>query len=170
MLTYHPAFDLYHCTFRILQILNYTKNESIELERLQIWDFFYLFPTEINKHFKFPKEIAKLRKIFKFNPNHYEEMVDSKRVFVRMKPYQKLALRNLSSYGIIEKESYEKEMIKLNLSKIPTELKSELDNLSERQKNVIKLITSPFNDLPLYGDAGFKMRTGLITFRYDKEN
>lgn len=170
MLTYHPAFDLYHCTFRILQILNYLENDSIELERLQIWDFFYLFPTEINRHFKFTQELTKLRRIFKFNENPYEEIVDSKRVFVRMKPYQKLALRNLSSYGIIEKEAYEKEMIKLNVSQIPTALKSELGNLSPRQENVIKLITSPFNELPLYGDTGFKMRTGLITFRYDKEN
>jgi len=167
LITYHPAFDLYHCKFRLLQILSFSNIESIEVERLQIWDFYFLFPNEIKKQFTFTKELTKLRKIFNFKENPYDKVFNVKRVYERMKPYQLLAIKNLISYNIIDKDLFEKDVIKLIPENIPDDLITEL---SERQKNVIKLISSPFNDLPLFGNSGFKKRTGLIEYKYDKSN
>jgi len=49
MIVYHPAFDLYHSVYRMLQILtHFDKNDYVETERLRIWDFYLLFPDKIN--------------------------------------------------------------------------------------------------------------------------
>ena len=98
MLTYHPAFDLYNCIFRMLQLLVNMKNDEVELDRLRIWDFYLTFPMEARK-IKFPKDLVKLKEtIFKNkNSNPYEELVDSKRMMNRMKPYQITALKCLAS-------------------------------------------------------------------------
>lgn len=42
---YSPAFDLYHCIYRMLQILGrFTEGDIMETDRLRIYDFYLLFP------------------------------------------------------------------------------------------------------------------------------
>src|SRR5688572_13925066 len=98
MLVYHPAFDLYNCIFRMLQLIMHMKHDEVELDRLRIWDFYLTFPREA-KSIKFPQELAELKKVFK-NPvqNSYEDLVDPKKIFERMKSYQNDALKCIASY------------------------------------------------------------------------
>ena len=50
MIIYHQAFDLYHTAYRIIQLLTYFKRgESVEIERLRIWDYYLLFPIEMQR-------------------------------------------------------------------------------------------------------------------------
>lgn len=167
MLVYHPAFDLYHCVFRMLALLNKMNYETVELDRLRVWDFYFLFPNEVAKHVKIIKELKKLKTVFKEIQNPYEEIPDVKSLFERMKPFQITALKCLSSYEIIDSSFLSTKIIKYHKDKVPQELLNQLDSLSDGQENLIKLILSPFNDLPLYGQNGFKERTGLLEFRYD---
>jgi len=166
MLIYHPAFDIYNCIFRVLQLLSYTNDPEIEVEKLRIWDFYLTFPREVRK-IKFPAELSALKKIFKEKEqNLYEDLVDPRRIMDRMKPYQLSALRALASYGFIDKDFLNNNIIKKTNKEIPLELKRKLSELSVEKSNILKLI-SGFKDLPLYGDFGLKARTGLIDFKYD---
>ncbi|MBR1682035.1 MAG: hypothetical protein IJ700_01520 [Bacteroidaceae bacterium] len=46
MITYNPAFDLYHTIWRMAHILQCVgPDESYEVERMRIWDFYLLFPS-----------------------------------------------------------------------------------------------------------------------------
>ena len=168
MLVYHPAFDLHHCTFRLLQILFNVDQDQIEVDRLRIWDFYYTFPSEISKNITFIEELRPLRSVFNYPVNPYEEISDIKRVFDQMRPYQMSALNYLASRNLIDGKLWENGIIRLITDKIPAELVERLSKLSVQQQNVLKLMSSPFNDLPLYGKLGFKNRTGLIDYRYDR--
>jgi len=166
MLIYHPAFDIYNCIFRVLQLLSYTNDAEIEVDKLRIWDFYLTFPREVRK-IKFPMELSALKKVFKEKEqNLYEDLIDPRRIMDRMKPYQLAALKALASYGFIDKDSLSKNVVKKTNKEIPLELKQQLSELSVEKLNILKLITG-FKDLPLYGDFGLKARTGLIDFKYD---
>ena len=87
MLVYHHAFDIYHCAYRVLQILEHMKSNDVEIDRIRIWDFYLTFPNEARK-ISFPKELADLKKIFKVNePNPYDDLIDPRRILIRMQPY-----------------------------------------------------------------------------------
>lgn len=166
MLIYHPAFDIYNSVFRILQLLQAMKTKDIELDRLRIWDFYLTFPNEA-KRISFPRELNELKRIFKDKPNPYEDLIGSNRVFERMKSYQISALKCLASYGLIDSQLLSKNIIKRTNKTIPERLLEQMNCQSIQKENIIKLVTSPFNDLPLYGEKGFKYRTKLIEFKYD---
>ncbi len=166
MLIYHPAFDIYNAAYRILLLTTRMKTETVEIERMRIWDFYLVFPGEA-KHISFPSDLIALKKIFKHVPNPYEDLIDSKRIFERMKPFQLAAIRYLASYDLIDTKELSNNYIKRTSKAIPEELGKQMQNLTIQQDNIIKLVTSPLNDLPLYGGSGFKFRTKLLDFRYD---
>jgi len=167
MLIYHPAFDLYNCIFRMLQLLSNMKESEVELDRLRIWDFYLTFPREARK-ITFPRNLNQLKEfIFKEKEaNPYEDLVDAKRIIERMKSYQLSALKCLASYGFIDKQQLAKNIVRRTEKEIPTELKDKLSELSAEKANTIKLVTG-FWELPLYGVHGLKSRTGLIEYKYD---
>ena len=136
MLIYNSAFDIYHSIFRMLQLINNIKTEYVEVDRIRIWDFYLAFPNEIEK-IKFPREFSEIKKVFKDTENPYDEIIDSKKIFDKMK------------------------------TEIPLQLKQKIENPSERINNIIKLFTGPFSNISLLGDKGLKYRTGLIEFKYD---
>jgi len=167
MLVYHPAFDIYNCVFRMLQLLNYMKQSEVELDRLRIWDFYLTFPNEA-RNISYPNTLTELKRIFKKKPeNPYEDLIDSKRIIERMKPYQMSALKCIASYGLIDSALFSKNIIKRTEKAIPKELLDKFNELSDEKANILKLVVG-FNELPLYGKAGLKFRTGLIEFRYDQ--
>lgn len=166
MFTYHPAFDRYHCVYRILLLTTRIKTEVTEVDRIRIWDFYFVFPQQV-KNISFPQELSVLKRRNGFTPNPYEEIVDSQRIFSRMKPFQLEAMSYLAAYGFIESESLTSGLIKRTHKPIPHELLVHMNRLDEQQHYVINLIQSPLNELPLGGDKGLKYRTKLLDFRYD---
>ena len=167
MLIYHPAFDIYNCVFRMLQLLSYMKQEEVEVDKLRIWDFYLTFPNEA-RNISYPSNLSELKKIFrKKDPNPYEDLIDAKRIVERMKSYQLSALKCIASYGFIDSELLGKNIVRRTNKELPTELSNKLNELSIEKQNVIKLVVS-FWDFPLYGKYGLKYRTGLIEFKYDQ--
>lgn len=167
MLVYHPAFDLYNCAFRMLLILHHIKSEEVNLEKILIWDYYVTFPYKVNE-ITFTRNTRIYQKIFKqLKPNPYEIVSDDKIVFSRMRNFQMSALRNLASCGLIEADTLSKGIVKRTSTQIPEAIVAQFDKVPTSIKNVIVLVESPFNDLPLYGEKGFKDRTKLIDFRYD---
>jgi len=166
MLVYHPAFDLYNCIFRMLQLLKYSKEDEVQLEKLRIWDFYLTFPSQVSD-IVFPAHFFKLKQVFKDKHNPYEELSNPKQIFERMKSFQLTALKCLASYGFIDTKLLAKNIIKKTDKELPELLEKQLENLSVEKSNIIKLVTGPFYELPLYGQKGLKARTGLIEYKYD---
>jgi hypothetical protein len=166
MLIYHPAFDIYNGVFRMLRLIQNMKKDTIEFDRIRVWDFYLVFPNE-TKNITFPTELSELKTIFKDKPNPYEDLIDAKRIFERMKPYQSAALKCLASYGFIDSKELSKNLVKRTDKVIPLELKEEINKMDIKEENLIKLVKSPINDLPLLGKSGFKDRTRLIDNKYD---
>jgi hypothetical protein len=168
MLVYHPAFDIYNCIFRMLQLLSYTKEEEIAFDKLRIWDFYLTFPSQVSE-ISFPADLKHLKeKIFRDESNPYEELSDPKGIFDRMQPYQLSAVKCLASYGFVDSRQLAKNKVKKTGKQIPEELLAQLNNPSVKNKNTIKLVTSDFVNLPLLGKEGLKARTRLLDFKYDK--
>lgn len=166
MLIYNPAFDLYHCVYRMLQLLHNLKTEYVEFDRLRIWDFYLAFPNEIEK-IKFPVELNQIKGVFKKTENPYDEIIDPRRIFEKMKSYQETSLSYLASYDFIDTELFKENKISSLKKAIPESLKIKIENPPDRVGNIIKLLTGPFNDISLLGENGLKYRTGLIDFKYD---
>ncbi|WP_336622657.1 ABC-three component system middle component 5 [Cellulophaga sp. 2_MG-2023] len=165
MLVYHPAFDIYNCAFRMLQLLSKMEETEIELDKLRIWDFYLTFPNEARR-ITFPRDLSELKKIFKNKPdNPYEDLIDPKRIAERMKTYQLSALRYLASYGLIDSALLSKNIIKRTDKPLPSELQEKLAETNTEKENIIKLVKG-FNFLAL---RGLKERTGLLEFRYDRK-
>lgn len=167
MLVYHPAFDLYNCIFRMLQLLSYSKEDEIDLDKLRIWDFYLTFPNLV-KDISFPSDLRHLKdSIFREKDNPYEDVTDPKQVFEKMNSYQISAIKCLASYGFVDSKRLDKNKVRKTSKEIPPELMEKLNDLANQKGNVIKLLTSDLVTLPLFGGKGWKARTGLLEFKYD---
>ncbi len=166
MLIYHSAFDMYHSVFRMIQLLSNLKQDYVELERLRIWDYYLAFPNEMTK-IRYEKSNNDIRNLFPNKPNPYEVVLDGKIIFEKMRSYQLTAIKTLASHGLIDKNYLsENRVTKINTT-LTNELLVNFDPLSERENNIIKIMTTYFHVMPLYGDGGLKDRTNLLEYRYD---
>jgi hypothetical protein len=171
MIVYNQAFDLYHTIFRFLQFLNRFENGTlIETEKLRIWDFYLLFPSKIHniRLKQNESDIRKLRKEFiKDSNNPYEKIPEERKIFEKIKPYQLAALKCIASYGIIDKSLLNQQRIAIVNKEILKQFVDNFEELSPKEKNVISLMTSHFNQMSLFGSDGLKSRTNLLESRYD---
>lgn len=166
MIVYHPAFDFYHGAYRMLLLLERMKRDSIEVEALRIWDFYFVFPNEV-KNLSFPTELAKLKRVFKEVPNPYEDIVNAPRIFNRMRTFQLAALRYLSAHGFIDTTELQANKVKRTPKPVPESIAQRMTDLPIGQDNVVKLLISPFVEVKLGGKSGLKERSGLLEHRYD---
>ena len=87
---YVPAFDPFHTIFRMLYILKrFDGNETIEVDRLRIYDFYLLFPYLANKISLKSDETQLKDSRRKFIPNKftpYNYISNSRRIFERLRP------------------------------------------------------------------------------------
>jgi hypothetical protein len=175
MIVYHPAFDLYHCVYRILQILTHFKRKEkqyVEIDRLRIWDYYLLFPDQIH-NIKLKQDENDIKKLIKFyipqENNPYNEVADNRKMFEKIKPYQLTAVKCLASYGVINKEFLNENRVVILSSNLLESYVSRSEPLSIRERNIIGLMTSHFNEMSMFGPAGLKARTKLLESRYDAE-
>lgn len=173
MILYNSAFDLYHTIFRMLHLLDKVKGDNIiEVERLRIWDFYLLFPSEIFeiKPLRHEKDLKKLLKQFKIKKNNpYQKISDERMILDKIKPYQLSALHCLASYNIISKEDLLVERIKVISKDLLKDYIKNIGDLSYREKNIISIVSSQFYDIRLSGNRGLKERSNLLESKYDAE-
>ena len=110
MITYNPAFDLYHCIYRMAHIAQKLDDgESFEIDKVRIWDFYLLFPSKLfDVTIRLPEtDIRDARNQYvKRIKNPYEYCGDNRKLFEWIKPFQLSALNCLVSYGILSKDDY----------------------------------------------------------------
>lgn len=165
MLIYHPAFDAYHCVFRMLALIN--SLPDTELEMLRICDFYLVFPSAI-KNIRLPSELSHGRKIAKVSSNIYRDPINTKQTFRDMSQIQLAALRNIAAFGIIDIDNYERGLIKKNtLFKPPEKILHQLELYLDEHSEVASFVINELSKVPLLGLNGLKHRTELLEYRYD---
>tara|TARA_R110000868_G_scaffold53666_10_gene168269 strand:- start:1976 stop:2488 length:513 start_codon:yes stop_codon:yes gene_type:complete len=170
MITYNEAFDINHTIYRILLLLHSLKFDSVEFERLRIWDFYMAFPYEIgNVRFGVKPEDRTIKKLFPKKINPYRKITNPRKLYSRMQPYQLTAINKLASYGIIANDHDSVGRVKVvdrhKLIEILENIGIELDS---RQSNVMKILTTYFYHMDFYGEGGLKARTKLSEYHYDE--
>ncbi len=173
MIVYHPAFDLYHCVFRMLQILtHFSRNEYVEIDRLRVWDYYLLFPEQVHT-IRLTKKEQDIRKLINSYiskiDNPYNSVLDNRKMFEKIKPYQLTAIKCLASHGIIKKEYVAENRVTIVSKQIIQKYVSQFEPLSPKELNIISLMTSHFYQMSMFGPDGLKARTKLLESRYDAE-
>ncbi len=172
MILYNNAFDLYHTIFRILHLLSKIEEDKvIEIDRIRIWDYYLLFTNEIFniKPIRNKKEYNQLLKKLNIKKNNpYQQIYDQRKTLEKIKPYQLSALNCLASYNIIDKEYLFKEEVKINSFDLLKGYIQSVGDLSDREKNIITIMTSFFRDISLIGNDGLKKRSNLMESKYDE--
>lgn len=170
MITYNPAFDLYHTIYRMAHILlKMDASKPIEVERVRIWDFYMLYPVQLN-HVSLKleeKEIREARKRLKLKETTFDYKGDIRKLFGWIKPFQISALGCLVSCGILDKDEFELGHVQVIN---PEKLHAFIDAtgiISVHESNILNFLNFLFGEMPLTGVYGMKYRTKLLESKYD---
>lgn len=164
MLIYHPAYDAYHCVFRLLLVADSLR--SVELSKLRILDFFLTFPAEV-RSVTLPRELTEARRLAQQLVNEYHGPVNAKKTFQDMEQIHLSAIRALSASNLLDRESLDAGLAVRTDTVIPPEMQKRLDLSRQRGGKIFEYILSGLGKIPTQGVDGLKHRTGLLEFRYD---
>lgn len=165
MLIYSQAYDLYHTMFRILQIMEKSK-QDLEVDKLRILDFYLAFPAELLEIRSFVG-FKKYERFLKAESNTFERVIDRKRLFFKMEHIQISAMKALISYDLFDATEFKNGKIKRTDVQLSENLSTRIQIANDENQNLITLITGPLASMNLYGHLGLKERTNLIEFKYD---
>ena len=167
MLMYHPAFDANHCLYRIVSILRATDDALISWPLLRILDFYYLFPSQLKNIKPWPREIQKLKAKAMKIPDQFEDLTNPARTFFELQPFQKTAILELISKGVLSKSSFDKGIIKLEPETLPSAYRTLLDTDDFLKSDAFMVITKGLPSAKFNGSSGLKSRSGLMEYIYD---
>lgn len=166
MLLYHPFFDAYHCTFRLLQLLEKVRSVEVETPRLRVWDFYLLFPAALQDA-QLPRGSTHLRSTVQKIENRYEVLPDARRAFSRLEPIQNAALAHLAATKLINADSLKAGKVLRTELPVPDELANLVREKNAQANEVLNFLVTRFLEVPMFGRGGIRMRTDLFDNRYD---
>jgi len=165
-ISYHPAFDAYHATLRLLQIVHFNPLQFFEYDRLRIIDFYYTFPQQI-KFIRLPKKHSKEQKRVAADPNQYHFSGTTPIVFSNMAPWQGAAIRLLRTKNLIDPSALRERDLVVVASELPPILRELVSIRSASTKARLSFLINVLGEFPLRGKDGLKDRTGLLNYKYD---
>lgn len=165
MLIYHPAFDAYHCVFRMMALMSVIP--ELEVDKARLLDFYLAFPSAI-KEIRLPSGLAHGRRLAKNLSNTYRDPLNPKAAFRDMSQIQLAALRNIAALGVIDLGCFEQGIVKqIESIAIPEELGISLSSYIATQTEILNFLSNDLARIPLRGLDGLKHRTALLEYRYD---
>ncbi len=166
MIIYHPASDINHCAFRFIILLSDIKEHEINWETLQILDFYYVFP-HLLADIRLPRNSIATKNMLKKIPEPYESLQNPRRLMFNLKVLHNEAARALVAKGIIDKDSYLRNIIKLYGERVSEPLNNKIVKNEKRKTQWYQLLVEVLAQYPINGKDGLKDRTQLLEFRYD---
>ncbi|MBV4545091.1 ABC-three component system middle component 5 [Pseudomonas triticicola] len=164
MLIYHPAYDAYHCVFRMLSILSVIP--SLEYDKARLLDFYLTFPSAVQT-ITLPKTLSHGKRTAKKFENIYHDPFDPFLIFKDMRAIQISAIGCLVASGIVDRSSYAEGIISRTNVKLPKSLETRISVFLESRPEIGDFILQDLAILPLRGINGLKHRTGLLEYKYD---
>ena len=170
MITYNPAFDPYHSIFRMAHILlKMSEQKPVEIDRVRIWDFYLLYPVQLN-HVSLKvdeTEVREARRLLKLKETAFDYKGDIRKLFEWIRPIQVSALRCLVSCGILGRDEFESGRVRVADPGKLQDFIGATGPLSVRESNILSFLSLCFGGMPLTGIYGMKYRTKLLESRYD---
>ncbi|MEQ8186214.1 ABC-three component system middle component 5 [Marinobacter salarius] len=166
MLLYTPAYDPYHCSFRILSILIEIYPAPLEKEKLSILDAYLAIPALLNE-LKCPQSLIRKRNKVRPKPSPYNQYYDAQKLFEKISRIQDSVLRNLASINLISLEKLHDNIVLLNIEKIEDTLQEAIDSTHSIKPDIFEFLTHDLSTIDLLGPTGLKKRSGLMEYRYD---
>lgn len=163
MILYHPFDDVYHCFYRLLLLIWRLPQDEHELKKIQILDFYFLFPGLIKK-IRWPRELSIHRQYFTGISNPYSEITNCKSLIINLEHQVNDVIRYMAAYDLIDAE---KTKSKLILKKNNEKYKLILDKVSNYDNDLLDFLVKVLAKIPFNGKDGLKSRTGLFEYRYD---
>lgn len=164
MLIYHPAYDAYHCIFRMLAVIKVIP--SLEVDKARLLDFYLLFPSAMSK-IRLPQPLFRARQIAKTAANIYRDPINPSATFRELHHIQEAALKCIAASGIIDIDKYAAGIVVRTELAIPESLAKQLDVFVENQAESARFVLNELSTIPLKGINGLKDRTELMEYRYD---
>ena len=173
MITYNPAFDLYHCIYRMAHIVQcLSDGECFEVEKVRIWDFYLLFPSKLyDVSLRQTEDDLReaRRQYIKANKSPYEYSGDNRKLFEWIRPFQVSALNCLVSCGIISKDAYLNSQVCVCDRQALADFVARAGEISVREQNALSFLGLLSRHMSLASIDGLKARTRLLEFKYDAE-
>ena len=164
MLIYHPAYDAYHCLFRLIKIIQISN--KIEISKLRILDFYLVYPAEVAK-ISLPRDQVEIKKIAAKLKNTYHGPVNTFQAFRDMQHLQYAAISTLAASNILDGEKLSSGIIERTNTPLP-DFFNYPEQMATSEENMIHIfILKTLSEMPLNGTNGLKQRTGLMEYRYD---
>jgi len=165
MILYHPFDDVYHCFCRILLLVSRLPLEEHDLKKIQILDFYLLFPGLIKK-MRWPKDLSIYRQyIFGIN-DPYSEIPNNKAMISHLEHQVHDVIRFMAAYDLIDVYKLKNnQILRINNKKYEPVLEKIIDYNTELLDFLVNILAR----IPLNGKDGLKSRTGLFEYRYDNE-
>ncbi|HEI8004583.1 TPA: hypothetical protein SLC38_001456 [Morganella morganii] len=164
MLIYHPAFDAYHCLFRMIAIIE--KLNYVEVEKIRILDFYMIFPSLVSK-IRMPVTFNKEKKEARKYTNEYRDPISPLSTFRDMHQIQISALKCLAGTGLIDMVKLEHGFVIRTEMKIPDNLLLLVNDFLNEKPEIYSFILDTLSQFHLLGKDGLKDRTELMEYRYD---
>ncbi|MBF0760194.1 hypothetical protein IR148_03945 [Dysgonomonas mossii] len=141
-----------------MKLLNFLDDKAYEIDRIRIYDYFLLFPFELNK-ITMPIGFFEYKKIAK--ENRFNKIHDVRNIFLQLEGVQELAFNAMISYGFLSKDFYLDGNIKIDISLIPSDLSLTLNDI---ERTYMEFVTKCFEKMSL---RELKERTKLMEYRYE---
>ena len=165
MILYHPFDDVYHCFCRILLLISRLPVEEHDIKKIQILDFYFLFPGLIKK-MRWPKELNIYRQYIFGISAPYSEIPNSKAMISHLEHQINDVIRFMAAYDLIDIDKIKKnQLLKINNIKY----EPILEKIKGYDIDLLDFLVNILARIPLNGKDGLKSRTGLFEYRYDND-
>ena len=164
MLIYHPAYDAYHCVFRMLLIA--TSIKEVEIEKARLLDFYLMFPSAVSK-IRLPANLIEARRLAKSVSNVYHDPINIASTFRDMREIQQAALKCIAASGLIDVDKLSNGYVSRTALSVPEDIQRKISEFIDKRQPLAGIVLSGLAEIPLRGDNGLKHRTELMEHRYD---
>jgi len=160
---WHPSFDAYHCSHRLLRLLVLQKDHALTTEKLCVLDFYLLYPFLLHRA-SMPREIRRdFRHLGIPKPeSQFIQFPSEQSLYRELAIYQKAAATNLVAKGILAREPYLSGTASLRSAAIPETLLVDLNDANRKESGFMNFLVNEFGSLELVGPRGLRVLTGLV--------
>jgi len=164
MIIYHPAYDVNHCSYRILNILYATKDNKIHCDMLKIINFYYVYPHLLKRMKSFPKPLNYQANKIKNITDSFELTPSPSNLFFEMISTQEAAISSLLQRSLI---NIDRNTVSLEKQNLPSELIQEFKIDKLTKSDLFKILVECLPKVKLDGNNGLKAKSGLMEYKYD---
>lgn len=166
MLSYHGAFDLNHCIYRMIRLIEEHPEKSMQVDAFRVLDYYLLFPHELQKP-SWPRALSKRAADMNFTETKYNRINSPRHMAHQLELIEDLGAKSLAAKGLLDPGDLERRVLTRTTRLLPSELESLISRGSGREDQLVAFLARDLSQIPLLGDKGLKARSGLLEHRYD---